>query len=141
MSSMVNFTGSRNTTQNKKKEVSEMVKKIKDVGPIQRRVSPKVIAKTLGAEEVEIKIDTRQSPISLFSLRQFLVDRLRSTGGRPALVGVAKKRRNKIPLFDEDWHKLEALARYCKEKEGIKVSPGQIASALIHTDMAKVDIH
>ena len=123
------------------KKRGEMVKKIKDVGLTQRRVSSKVIAKALGAEEIKIKVDTKQGPISLFSLRQFLVDRLRSTGGRPALVGVAKKRRNKIPLFDEDWHKLEALARYCKEKEGIKVSPGQIASALIHTDMAKIDIH
>ena len=118
-----------------------MAKRIKDIGSTQRRVSPKVIAKTLGAEKIEIKVDTRQSPIFLFSLRQFLVDRLRSTGGRPALAGIEKKRRNKIPLFDEDWHKLEALARYCKEKEGIKVSPGQIASALIHTDMAKIDIH
>ena len=118
-----------------------MGKKIKDTGRTQRRISHKVISKTLGAEEVEIKVDTKQSPISLFSLRQFLVDRLRSTGGRPALVGIDKKRRNKIPLFDEDWQKLEALATYCKEKEGIKVSPGQIASVLIHTDMAKIDIH
>lgn len=118
-----------------------MVKKIKDTGQAQRRISPKIIAKTLGTEEVEVKIDTKQSPISLFSLRQFLVARLRSTGGRPALVGIDKKRRNKIPLFDEDWQKLEALASYCKEKEGIKVSPGQIASALIHTNMAKIDIH
>ena len=118
-----------------------MAKKIKDVGPTQRLVNPKVVTKTLGAEDVAVEVDTRQGPISLFSLRQFFVSRLRSTGGRPALVGIEKKRRNKIPLFDEDWHKLEALAKYYKEKEGIKVSPGQIASALIHTDMAKLDIH
>lgn len=117
-----------------------MAKKIRDVGPTQRWVDSKVIAKALGAEEVDIKVDTRQGPISLFSLRQFLVSRLRSTGGRPTLVGTAKKRRNKISIFDEDWHKLKDLAEYCKEKEGINVSPGQIASALLHADMAKIDM-
>ena len=37
--------------------------------------------------------------------------------------------------------KLEALAKYCKQKEGINVGPGQIASALIHTGMARIDMH
>lgn len=117
-----------------------MAKKIRDVGPVQRRVNPKVITKALGAEKVGIEVSIKQGPISLFSLRQFLVSRLRSTGGRPTLVGIAKKRRNKISIFDEDWHKLEDLAEYCKEKEGINVSPGQIASALLHADMAKIDM-
>lgn len=118
-----------------------MVKKIRDVGPTQRLVDPKVVTKALGAEDVAIEVDTRQGPISLFSLRQFLVSRLRSTGGRPALVGTGEKKRNKIPFFDEDWAKLEALAKYCKQKEGINVSPGQIASALIHAGMARIDMH
>ena len=115
-----------------------MVKVIKNTGPTQKRINPKVVAKTLGAERIGIKIDTRQGPLSLFSLRQFLVNRLRSSGGRPALVGTTK-RRNKIPLFDEDWIKLEMIAKYYKEKEGINVSPGQIASALVHTDISKMD--
>lgn len=115
-----------------------MAKVIKNTGPTQRQINPKVIAKTLGAERVGIKIDTRQGPLFLFSLRQFLVNRLRSSGGRPALVG-STKRRNKIPLFDEDWVKLEMIAKYYKEKEGINVSPGQIASVLVHTDISKID--
>ncbi len=115
-----------------------MVKVIKNTGPTQKQINPKVVAKTLGAERIGIKIDTRQGPLSLFSLRQFLVNRLRSSGGRPALVGTTK-RRNKIPLFDEDWIKLEMIAKYYKEKEGINVSPGQIASALVHTDISKMD--
>jgi len=116
-----------------------MAKIIKNTGPTQRQINTKVITKALGAEKVGIKIDTRQGPISLFSLRQFLIDRLRSSGGRPALVGTTK-RRNKIPLFPEDWVKLEKIAKYYKEKEGINVSPGQIASALIHTDISKIGI-
>ena len=116
-----------------------MAKIIRNTGPTQRQIDTKVVTKALGAEKVGIKIDTRQGPISLFSLRQFLIDRLRSSGGRPALVGTTK-RRNKIPLFDEDWVKLEKIAKYYKEKEGINVSPGQIASALIHTDISKISI-
>jgi hypothetical protein len=116
-----------------------MARIIKNVGPTQRQVNSKVAAKEVGAETVGVTIDTRQGPISLFALRQFLLERLRSSGGRPALVGALKKRRNKIPLFDEDWIKLERMAKYYREKEGINVSPGQIASALIHADVSRID--
>ncbi|MCK4326576.1 hypothetical protein KAU86_03545 [bacterium] len=116
-----------------------MARIIKNVGLTQRQVNLKVVAKELGAEAVGVTIDTRQGPISLFALRQFLVERLRSSGGRPALVGALKKRRNKIPLFDEDWIKLEKIAKYYKQKEGLNVSPGQIASALVHTDVSRID--
>ena len=115
-----------------------MIKIIKNTGPAQRQIDTKAVTKALGAEKIGIKIDTKQGPISLFSLRQFLISRLRSSGGRPALVGTTKKR-NKIPLFDEDWVKLEKIATYYKKKNGINVSPGQIASALIHADISKVD--
>ena len=53
----------------------------------------------------------------------------------------ASKKRNKIPFIDDDWHKLEALAKYYKEKEGISVSPGQIASALIHFHISNIDMN
>src|SRR5271169_3298914 len=115
-----------------------MAKTIKDKGPTKRLVNPKAIAKALGAEETKVQIDARRGPISLFSLRQFLVDRLRSTGGRPKLEGTGQKR-NKIPLFSEDWEKLDDLARYYRETEGINVSSGQIASALIHAEISKID--
>lgn len=111
-----------------------MEKIIKNTGPTQRLVDTKVVAKALGAEKTGIKIDTKQGPISLFSLRQFLIKRLRSGGGRPALVGTTK-RRNKVPFFNEDWIKLEKIAKYYRENEGIKVSPGQIASVLIHNNL------
>ncbi|MFQ6084337.1 MAG: hypothetical protein ACE5WD_13400 [Candidatus Aminicenantia bacterium] len=116
-----------------------MAKIIKNIGQTQRKVDAKIIAKSLGAEKVKVKIDTKQGPISLFSLRQFLISRLRSSGGRPALVGTTEKR-NKIPLFNEDWDKLKVIAKYYKEKEGINVSPSQIASALLHIEISEIDI-
>ena len=115
-----------------------MARVIKNVGKTQRCVDAKVVAKALGAEKVGIKIDTKSGPISLLSLRQFLVNQLRSKGGRPGLVGTTGKR-NKIPLFDEDWLKLKMIAKYYKEKEKINVSPAQIASALVHADISRID--
>ena len=51
-------------------------KLIKNTGLTQRQIDTKVVAKDLGAEKVGIKIDTKQGPISLFSLRQFLISRI-----------------------------------------------------------------
>lgn len=115
-----------------------MTRLIKDKSPTKRPVNPKTIAKALGAEDTRVEIDTRRGPISLFTLRQFLADRLRSTGGRPKLAGTTQKR-NKISFFKEDWEKLEVLAKYYREHAGIKVSSGQIASTLMHAQLSKLD--
>lgn len=116
-----------------------MTKIIKDIGQTQKTIDSKKVAPALGAEDVGIEIDRRRGPTSLFSLRQFLVNRLHSTGGRPKLIG-ARNTRNKISLCDDDWEKLEKIARFYKEKEGINVSSGQIAAALIHEGVSKIDI-
>ncbi len=115
-----------------------MTKTIKDKSPAKRRIS-QAIVKGLAAEDVKVAVDIKRGPISLFSLRQFLVDRLRSTGGRPKLEGTGEKR-NKIPLFNEDWEKLERIAKYYREKKGINVSSGQIASALIHAEISRIKL-
>ncbi len=116
-----------------------MAKAIRNTGPARRRVDPKAVAEALGAEKVGTGVDARQGPVSLFGLRQFLVDRLRSSGGRPALTGTTG-RRSKIALLSGDWEKLEKIAEYYREKERINVTPGQIASALIHTNISGVDM-
>ena len=115
-----------------------MTKIIKNTGLKQRQIETSDVMKSLGAERIGIKIDTRQGAITLFSLRQILINRLRSKGGRPALVGTTKNRK-KIPLFDKDWEKLVKIAKYFKEKEGINVSPGQIASTLIHKNVSRIE--
>jgi hypothetical protein len=110
---------------------------IKDKGAAKRVVNSELIAKTLGAEDTGVKIDTRRGPISLFTLRQILVDRLYSTGGRPGLRGT-KKTRSKISFFEEDWKKIEKISKYYRE-DGINVTSSQIASALIHAEISKID--
>jgi len=115
-----------------------MAKIIKNTSPKQRQIETSDVMKRLGAERAGVKIDTRQGPITLFFLRQFLISRLSSRGGRPSLEGTTK-RRKKIPLFDKDWEKLVKIAKYFKENEGINVSPGQIASTLIHKNVSKIE--
>ena len=119
--------------------MSKIAKTIKVKGPIQKLISPAEFAKALGAEETNIRIDMNQDPVSLVALQQYFAAKLRSTGGRPRLVGTIK-RRNKIPFFIGDWEKLEVLSRYIREKQGVSVSSGQIASALIHQAVSKLDI-
>lgn len=114
-----------------------MKRVIKDKGKAKRRIGQKGIAKALGAVVTGVKIDTRRGPVSLITLRQFLANRLYSTGGRPRLRGTRNKR-SKISLFDEDWKKLEEICRYYREEEGINVSPGQIASVLIHAEVSRM---
>lgn len=140
MNLMESFIESVNTMHDElpRKEADEMTKAIKDIGITQRRVSPKLVAKDLGAGSIGVEIDTRRGPISLFTLRQFLLDRLESTGGRPKLRGT-RKVRSKISFLDEDLEKLKIIAKYCREEEGIKVTSSQIASALIHAEVSKID--
>ncbi len=113
---------------------------IRDKGTTQRTVSAKFVAKAIGAEDTGIKIDTKRGPISLFTLRQVISEKLHSTGGRPKLRG-ARKVRSKISFIDEDWEKLEEFSKYYKEEEGIKVTSSQIASALIHAEISKININ
>lgn len=116
-----------------------MAKIIKDISKTQKRISYRLIEKALRAKEIGIKIDTRKAPISLYEIRQFLIDRLISSGGRPKLDG-ASKNRNKIPLLEDDWDKLKSIAEYYKKKDGINVSPGQLASAIVHSFISHIDI-
>lgn len=115
-----------------------MTKIFQDTGASQKRVNPELVAKALGAEKTGIRINTKQGPVSLFSLRQFLADRLKSTGGRPRIMGT-RKAQSKISYFDEDLKKLTEIAKYYKEKEQINVTSGQIASALIHAELSKIN--
>jgi len=116
----------------------EMRKKIKDTGKTQRVVSFGRVSKALGAEDMGVRLDTSRGPISLLSLRQVLVDRLRSTGGRPGLEGTGDMR-NKIPTIKGDWKKLKEIARYYGKNEKRTISPGQIAAVVLHMGISKIE--
>ena len=120
-----------------KRGEAKMKRIIKVKGATKRIIDPTFMAHALGAEDTGIRVDTRRGPISLFGLRRFLADRLHSTGGRPKLKGT-RQIRSKITFFNEDWKKLEKISRYYIQ-EGLNVTSSQIASALIHKELSKID--
>ena len=109
-----------------------MLRKIKDIGLTQRKVSSKKAAKALKAVSAA-KINKSGSPASLFAVRRHVMAGLESTGGRPSVIKNGE--RKKISFYKEDWDALKNIARDYREKENIKVSPGQIAAILIHKEL------
>jgi hypothetical protein len=74
-------------------------------------------------------------PSPLTSLREHLAAALKSTGGRPALEGTA--RRQKIPMSDSDWAMLEELALGFRA-DGVHVTAGQVGAQLLHEAIARL---
>jgi hypothetical protein len=116
----------------KLKVMSRPAGAIRHVGAAARPLGPGVIAKALGAEQVERTENVHGAPISLHALRRELESRVRSTGGRPALEGATKIQ--KIPLKPEDWSRLEELAARLA-RQGVSATAGQVASVMVHRQL------
>lgn len=115
-----------------------MKREIIDKGKPKRAVNPKAVAESLGAEDTGFRINVKDGPLSLLALRQFLSERLRSTGGRPALAGTSKVRR-KISFLEEDWDEILKIADYYKREKGLNVTGSHIAAALVHAGISNID--
>jgi len=100
-----------------------------------RRIDPGRVDRALGAEPAA-ESGRGGSPIGLHALRRELHARLRSSGGRPSLEGTS--RRQKVPLSDESWEKLERIAQKLSEA-GTSTSPGQVAAVLLEQVIRRVD--
>jgi len=108
---------------------------IRDIGSSLQRIEPAQVQQALGAEETATGLVEALSPVTLFALRGELVNRLQSSGGRPALAGTT--RRAKIPLSDDEWVKLEELAAAIASP-GFAPSAGQVASVLLTLSLQAV---
>jgi hypothetical protein len=108
---------------------------IRDTATPLRRIDPAQVQQALGAEEAPAGLAEALAPLTLFALREELVNRLQSNGGRPALVGTT--RRAKIPLNDDEWEKLEELAA-AMAAPGFAPSAGQVASVLLSLSLHSV---
>jgi hypothetical protein len=103
-------------------------KRIRDSSPTQKRVDVERVRKALGAEATTEKLESILAPLTLLAVREEIVARLRSSGGRPALQGT--DRRAKIPVNDGEWQLLEQLAT-AVAMPGFAPSAGQVASVLL----------
>jgi len=115
-------------------------RRIRDVGSASPRIDPGVVAGALGAEDTGIRLGRAGSPVSSFQIRAELLERLRSSGGRPALDGAT--RRVKIPVTESQWKELEDLAASFTDL-GFIPSAGQVASVLLSLSLplAKSEPH
>jgi hypothetical protein len=120
----------------KKSRTSEgTLRPIRDTATSLPRIEPAQIQEALGAEHSPEGFAEALAPITLFALREELVRRLQSSGGRPALTGTT--RRAKIPLREEEWQQLEELAAAIASP-GFAPSAGQVASALLTLSLHSV---
>jgi len=101
---------------------------VRAASPGARKIPPKLVADRLRAEEMASE-GGAASPPALHALRSALLQGLRSEGGRPRLEGT--ERRQKIPMKEADWVRLEKIARSL-QASGAKVTAGQVASHLLH---------
>jgi hypothetical protein len=101
---------------------------IRDTGPAQRLVDPARVGEVLEAD-ASVHIGSGASPPTLAALRYELAQRLSSTGGRPALRDT--DRRQKIPLSNDDWGRLQELAARMSEPD-FRPAAAQVASTLLH---------
>jgi len=118
------------------KRIKTTGKKLGKIRPASKRlprVSSENLARALSAENIEVSV-SGASPPTLFAIRQELARRLVSTGGRRALQGTT--RRQKIPMRDDDWDRLEQLSELISDDD-LKPTAGQVASIIIHQALKK----
>jgi hypothetical protein len=111
------------------------LKPLRDTSVVLPRVEASHIEVALGAESSAERLEHVLAPITLFAVREELVKRLQSSGGRPALSGTT--RRAKIPLSDAEWLELEEIAAAISAP-GFAPSAGQVASVLLTLSVRSV---
>src|SRR4051794_10022836 len=108
---------------------------VRDTATPLPRIDATQVQKALGADDSADRLADALAPVTLFALREELVSRLQSSGGRPALAGAT--RRAKIPLSGDEWEKLEELAAAIASP-GFAPSAGQVASVLLTLSLHSV---
>ncbi len=109
--------------------------RVRDVSPALPRVDPAAVAEALGAEATDVTRGRGGGPLSVFLLRAELEQRLRSSGGRPALEGASQ--RVKVPIAEQEWRQLEALAAAISDAR-FTPSAGQVASVLLSLSLRSI---
>lgn len=93
------------------------------------------VVTALNGRPLAMKIGNTLAPVTLLAIREVLMERLRSTGGRPALSGDSSRQR--VQVLAKDWQKITSIANRV-EVGRHKPSPAQVASVLIHFALENV---
>jgi hypothetical protein len=104
-------------------------KKIEVVDQPKRRIDPAEFGAALGAIPSGRQAPGNLDPIALAELGTQLLNRLRSSGGRPALADATINCR--VPLSAEDIQTLENMVLHIGASAGAKPSVGQLVSVIV----------
>jgi hypothetical protein len=88
-----------------------------------------------GGRPLEIQPGDDEAPAALLTIRDVLMQRLRTTGGRPALSGDGTRQR--VQVSAEDWRTIVDIASHVAVGRH-KASPAQVASVLIHLALERI---
>jgi hypothetical protein len=100
-------------------------------------LSTRDVIAAFGGKSLQMKVGDVTAPVTLLTIRDALMDRLRSTGGRPALSGEGSRQR--VQVSPDDWERIMDIARHV-EVGRHKPSPAQVASVLIHLALERVTL-
>jgi hypothetical protein len=109
-------------------------RKVGIVDQPRRRIESIEVAAALGANPHGQQAPGNLDPIALSELETRLLDRLRSTGGRPALADATVNCR--VPLSAEDVQTLESMVAQIGASTGAKPSLGQLASVIVRLHLS-----
>src|SRR5262245_46022576 len=109
--------------------VGAQAKRVRVVDKPRRRIEPAELAAALGAGPHGERIGGNLDPIGLAEVGAQLLRRLRSSGGRPALVDASEFCR--VPLSARDIQLLESMTVEIEKATGMKPSPGQVVSIIL----------
>jgi hypothetical protein len=104
-------------------------RRIEITGKPQRRIEPEKLAAELGAESVGEPHASGLDPVALAAVGSAVIERLRSTGGRPALADAAEICR--VPLSTDDLAALKAITEGIERSTGKKPSVGQVVGVIV----------
>jgi hypothetical protein len=109
--------------------------RLQNVSHVPARIPVADVVTALGARPVGLRLDDDSAPIALLTIRDELMRRLRTTGGRPALAGDGTRPR--VQVSAEDWRIMTEIAdRMAVGRH--KASPAQVAGVLIHLALQSI---
>jgi hypothetical protein len=89
----------------------------------------------LGGRPLGIQQGDDNAPVALLAIRDSLMRRLRTTGGRPTLSESGPRQR--VQVSAEDWRSIVDIASHLAVGRH-KASPAQVASVLIHLALERI---
>jgi hypothetical protein len=109
--------------------------RLKNVSRKPRAIATQDVVAAFGGRSLAMKVGDTRAPAMLLAVRDALMDRLRSTGGRPALSGDGLRQR--VHVSAQDWQRIADIADHV-EVGRHKPSPAQVASVLIHLALKRI---